>query len=161
MKRRIFCFLLPVLVFLTGCSIQSTEEYRADLAEGDQTVILSIRCDTILSNMDRLQEELRPLIPADGILLPATEVGMPEGATAYDLLMKAAKAAGLVVNASGSSAYIVSINGIGEYDCGELSGWMFLVNGERPSTGCGGYSLQEGDRIDFCYTCDLGEDLAE
>lgn len=162
MKKRMYTLcLLLLLVLSAGCSIKSKEQYQSELLEGDCTVSLEIRCDTILEHMDQLREEVKPLIPEDGAFLAETQVGLPEGATAYDLLEKASKTMDFVLNVtgSGSSSYVVSIGGIGEFDCGQLSGWIFFVNGERPSVGCGAYPLKEGDRVSFLYTCDLGEDL--
>ena len=58
-----------------------------------------------------------------------------------------------------NSAYIEGIGNLYEFDCGELSGWMYSVNGEFPNYGCSGYTLQDGDVICWVYTCDLGEDV--
>jgi len=55
--------------------------------------------------------------------------------------------------------YISGINHIYEFDYGELSGWMYRVNGGTPSVGCGSYILSDGDKIEWLYTCELGEDL--
>ncbi|MGM9626294.1 MAG: DUF4430 domain-containing protein [Eubacteriales bacterium] len=46
-----------------------------------------------------------------------------------------------------------------EFDFGDLSGWIYKVNGETPSVGCGDYVLSDGDEIAWLYTCDLGNDL--
>ena len=55
--------------------------------------------------------------------------------------------------------YIEGISYLYEYDCGDLSGWMYRVNGEIPSVGCGEYRLRDGDCVEWLYTCDLGNDL--
>ena len=57
------------------------------------------------------------------------------------------------------TAYIEGINNIYEFSCGELSGWMYCVNGEYPNVGCSDYKIKDGDNIEWYYTCDLGEDL--
>jgi hypothetical protein len=44
-------------------------------------------------------------------------------------------------------------------DFGGLSGWTFLVNGERPKTGASSVSLSDGDRIEWVYTVDLPDDF--
>ena len=51
------------------------------------------------------------------------------------------------------------INYLYEYSCGPLSGWMFRVNGEYPGKGCSNYILQDGDQVEWVYTCDLGRDV--
>ena len=51
------------------------------------------------------------------------------------------------------------IHNLYEFDCGELSGWMYNVNGWFPNYGCSRYALQDGDVIRWRYTCDLGADV--
>ena len=56
--------------------------------------------------------------------------------------------------------YIQSIKGIGEFDCGPESGWMYKVNDWFPNHGCSSYVLKEGDIIVWEYTCEgLGTDI--
>lgn len=35
----------------------------------------------------------------------------------------------------------------------------YSVNGWFPNYGCSRYQLKNGDVVEWCYTCDLGEDL--
>lgn len=58
-----------------------------------------------------------------------------------------------------NKGYIVSIDGQGEFDKGEDSGWMFSVNGKYPDVGAGSVRLKDGDKIKWLYTKDLGEDI--
>ena len=58
-----------------------------------------------------------------------------------------------------NSAYIEGINNLYELTCGELSGWMYSVNGVWPDYGCSGYTLHDGDTVVWSYTCDLGRDV--
>ena len=44
-------------------------------------------------------------------------------------------------------------------DYGEMSGWMYRVNGEFPDVGCGAYQLRDGDVIEWLYTREIGRDL--
>ena len=37
---------------------------------------------------------------------------------------------------------------------------MYAVNGWFPNYGCSRYQLNNGDVVEWCYACDLGEDLA-
>ena len=100
-------------------------------------------------------------IPADGVILAETEIILDEGSTAYDQLVAAVKeySIQMVNNGSSRQAYIAGINYLYEFDYGELSGWMFAVNGEFASVGCGEYKLKEGDRVEWLYTTNLGKDL--
>lgn len=58
-----------------------------------------------------------------------------------------------------NSAYIEGIHNLYEFDCGNLSGWMYKVNGWFPNYGCSRYMLKNGDVIEWVYTCDLGRDV--
>lgn len=61
---------------------------------------------------------------------------------------------------SGSSLYVKKIAGLAEFDHGPGSGWMYAVNGNYPTqSGAGSYLLQPGDRVEWRYTTNLGEDL--
>ena len=78
---------------------------------------------------------------------------LEEGSTVYDALIATG------VSTSGNSTYVRSIGGLSEFDCGDLSGWMYSVNGVYPNYSCGSYVLEDGDTIIWIYTCDLGNDL--
>ncbi len=117
------------------------------------TVTLSIRCDTVAGKSEH--------IPKDGVILPATSIQIENGETVYDILTQAAQAKKIQVENDGneSLAYILGIAYLYEFDYGDLSGWVYFVNGERTSVGCGEYVLKDGDIIEWKYTCNLGEDL--
>ena len=55
--------------------------------------------------------------------------------------------------------YIEGIAYLYEFDYGDLSGWIYHINGAVPSVGCGKYILSDGDRVEWLYTLDLGEDV--
>ena len=69
--------LLVVLLAL-GTDIQSVDEYylthMEDITEDSETVTLSIRCDTVFDNWDKLDKQLRSskYVPSDGVILPET-----------------------------------------------------------------------------------------
>ena len=60
---------------------------------------------------------------------------------------------------AGGMVYVSGIGYLYEFDYGDLSGWMYRVNGETPSVGCAEYALSDGDQVEWLYTCDLGNDL--
>lgn len=158
MKNRIFVWLLfaALLLALAGCG-----ELRRP--EGDMTCTLEVRCDTLLSRLDQLEGGKVALVPKDGILLAETEVFFDQGESVFDVFRRTLRAERIHFEYTDASAYnAVYIEGIGnlyEFDCGPQSGWMYSVNGEFPGLCCSDYTLTEGDRIVFCYTCDLGADL--
>ena len=93
-----YCFLCgdtPVPVSYTHLDIQSVEDYylthMEDIAPDSETVTISIRCDTVLDNWDKLDEQLRDekYIPSDGVILPEATYVLRPGDTAFDVLQRA------------------------------------------------------------------------
>lgn len=127
------------------------------------TCTLSVRCDTILTNLDWLKPEKLELVPDDGVIFATKTVTFYEGESVFNVLVREMKQAGIhlefVNTPIYNSAYIEGINNLYEFDCGELSGWMYKVNDWFPNYGCGRYQVQPGDRIEWVYTCNLGVDV--
>ena len=136
-----------------------------DTTVGDDafTVTLSVRCDLILQNMNLLKKDKHELVPADGVLFPATVVTAYEGESVFNVFQREMKQARIHMSFRNTpiynSAYILDVNNLYEFDVGELSGWMYKVNGWFPNYGCSRYQLQPGDVIEWVYTCDLGRDV--
>lgn len=128
-----------------------------------KTCTLSVECGTILEHMDQLTEGKEGLVPADGVILADTAVAFSEGDTVFDVLQKTLRKQGIlfefVTTPLYSGVYIEGIANLYEFDCGPLSGWMYAVNGAFPNMGCGTCKVQNGDDIDWIYTCDLGRDI--
>ena len=152
-----------VIVLLTD--ISSAEEYyngeKKHKENAVGTVTMEIRCDTIAGRTDS------EYVPADGVILPPTAFDIESGDTVFDILTEAAQTYGIQVENKGSAGsshgmvYIAGINYIYEFDYGDLSGWVYHVNGITPSRSCGEYELSDGDRIEWLYTCEVGHDLDE
>lgn len=127
------------------------------------TCTITIRCDTILNNIDLLEEAKHPLIPPNGIILAKREVTFNEGESVFDVLLRETHNNKIhmefVKSPVYDSAYIEGIHNLYEFDCGELSGWMYSVNGWFPNYGCSNYILKDGDSIEWVYTCNLGKDV--
>ncbi len=128
-----------------------------------KTCYLNISCATILDNMDDLAEGKEVLVPADGIILPRTEVVFYEGESVFDVLQRETQNRQIhmehVFTPMYNSAYIEGIGNIYEFDCGSGSGWEYCVNGWFPNYGVSRYAVQQGDEVQLLYTCDLGRDL--
>ena len=127
------------------------------------TCTFSIECSTILNNLSDLDPDKRHLVPSDGVILPPTKVTFYEGESVYDVLQRVCKENNIHMESSWTpvynSAYIEGINNLYEFDCGELSGWMYRVNGWYPNYGCSRYQLADGEVVEWRYTCDLGNDI--
>ncbi len=125
---------------------------------------ITIRCDTILDNMENLTEGKNAYVPSNGVILSTSTVQFVDGETVFDVLKRACEYAGIQIEYSWTplygSYYIEGINNLYEFDCGNESGWMYKVNGWFPNYGCSSYTLKEGDVIVWCYTCNgLGADV--
>ena len=129
------------------------------------TCTISISCATILDNMELCAENKRPLVPSDGVILPATTVTFSPGESVYDVLQQVCRDYGIHMESEFTpmynSAYIQGINNLYEFDVGNESGWMYKVNGWFPNYGCSRYQVEDGDVICWVYTCDLGADVGD
>ena len=142
---------------------QESTEAPGDASPQQAACTFSIRCDTILDNLDQLDPAKGDLVPADGVLLAETQVTLGEGDTPFSLLQELTRANGIHLESSFTpgtgSAYVEGIGNLYEFDCGPLSGWLFLVNGVSPSVSCSDYVLSDGDVVEWAFTCDMGADL--
>ena len=139
-------------------------ETQPPVTEPKKTCTLSIRCDTILNNMDALDPAKAGFVPADGVILYPMTVEFQDGETVFDVLKRVCNTLGIQLEYSWTpmydSYYIEGIHNLYEFDCGSESGWMYKVNGWFPNYGCSSYPLEEGDTIVWCYTCvGLGADV--
>lgn len=119
------------------------------------SVTFSICCDLLPA------ENQHPALPDDGNILPPTALYFEQDDTVLDALQQACRQYQLQVeiDGSGTLAYVRGIADLYEFDYGELSGWVFLVNGKTASVGCGQVPLADGDRIQWIYSLDLGRDI--
>ena len=136
--------------------VESAESYYTTAvtkADAIGSVTLSIRCDKVAGRAAH--------IPADGVLLAETAFPIAAGDTVYTLLTDAARAHGIHMEASGANGlmYVHGIGNMYEFDFGDLSGWVYRVNGEAASVGCDQYVLTPGDQVEWHYTLELGKDV--
>ena len=133
------------------------------ISDVEHSCIISVRCDTIFDNLNSLDPEKKELIPKDGIILSERKAVFYEGESVFNILFRELKKNKIHLEFMSTpvynSVYIEGINNIYEFDCGELSGWMYKVNGWFPNYGCSRYQLKEGDTVELIYTCDLGRDI--
>ena len=146
---------------------QEVDEYTSDDSEngGSSNICtITIRCDTILDNLENLDAGKEAYVPANGVILSTSQVEFDDGETVFDVLKRVCDYAGIQLEYSWtpmySTYYIEGINNLYEFDCGNESGWMYKVNGWFPNYGCSAYTLKNGDDIVWCYTCNgLGADV--
>jgi hypothetical protein len=127
------------------------------------TCTFSIECSTILNNLDMLDPDKLEMVPSGGVILSKTTVTFYEGESVFDVLQRVCREKGIHMEAEWTpiynSAYIEGIHNLYEFDCGALSGWMYKVNGWYPNYGCSRYQLEDGDVVEWRFTCDLGSDI--
>ena len=102
---------------------------------------------------------MRVADPKGKTYLPKTSFDFVLGETVYSLLTKSglryeAKDYGMY-----GGYYVQKIEGLGEFDKGAKSGWMYRVNGVYPEVSCSEYKLNSGDYVEWLYTTDLGKDI--
>lgn len=150
---------LALILLLMTLDIQSPDSYYGSAApltgEPVGSVTLEIRCDVL---KDRRED---PLIPEDGCILPRQAFPIAQGDTVFQVLTRAAQQYRLQLDASGGEGmrYVTGLAHLYEQAYGELSGWMFFVNGQSASVGCDQLTLSDGDQVLWQYTCEMGKDL--
>ena len=140
-----------------------TEPENLTTVDNTLTCTLSVRCDTIINNLDLLDSNKVEFVPQSGVIFAETTVPFYDGESVFNVLLREMKRNKIHLEFENTpiynSAYIEGIANLYEFDCGELSGWMYKVNGIFPNYGCSRYQLKSGDKIEFVYTCDLGNDV--
>ena len=143
----------------------SKDNNNSDDSSKELTCTFSISCETILNHMDKLESSKKEFVPADGVLLKPVEVAIKKGDSVFDVLLSVCREKKIHMEHSYTpiygSVYIEGIHQLYEFDCGELSGWMYKVDGWFPNYGCDKYTLFGGETIEIVYTCDLGKDVGD
>ncbi|QGG53970.1 DUF4430 domain-containing protein [Lysinibacillus pakistanensis] len=149
-------------------TVTSKTEKQQQPAPQKRTVTIAIRVDTLLKHWNKLDPSLQSekYVPKNGIILKPTKYELlSEKDTVWDVLQRATKEHKIQMEYQGAneniynSVYVEGINHLYEFSAGELSGWMYKVNGVYPNYGCSQYVLKDGDIIEWNYTVDLGRDL--
>ncbi len=117
---------------------------------------LSVRCDSVVENIDKLPENKRSIVPPDGIIYKEQTVEFTDGESVFDVLLREMTKNNIhfefVKTPAYNSVYIEGIGNLYEFDLGDTSGWMYSVNGIEPRYGCSEYILKDGDKIEFIYS---------
>lgn len=141
----------------------------------NSTCTISISCSEILEDMGSLKKGKEAFVPSNGEILKAVTLEFSSGETVFDVLKRVCseyscadscqycQSSGIQLEYEFTPGYdnyyIEGIHQIYEKDCGSKSGWMYKVNGVFPNCGCSDYTLKSGDKIEFVYTLNLGEDI--
>lgn len=102
---------------------------------------------------------MRVADPKGKTYLPKTSYDFVSGETVYSLLTKSGLRYEAKYYGMYGGYYVQKIEGLGEFDKGAKSGWMYRVNGVYPEVSCSEYKLRAGDHVEWLYTADLGKDI--
>ena len=120
---------------------------------------LTVRCDDILQNMDKLTSGKEILVPEDGMIFPRQQISFTPGESVFDILYRSMKERGIhmeyVRMPIYNSVYVEGIGNLYEFDCGDTSGWTYTVNGESPMHGSSQHLVEKDDNIEFVYKCSI------
>lgn len=115
-------------------------------------VEVTIDCTTLLNQVNKPAS-----IPTDGMLL-SVSIELREDDTVYDILIAACKDKNISVDSTGTALkYVKTIAGISEFDFGGESGWLYYVNNVQPEASSSQYSLKDGDKVLWFYSCRIGD----
>lgn len=95
------------------------------------------------------------VIGVDSTLMSGT-LSLEKNTSVYSALKTLAAQKGVSISTSGfgASTYVRGIGGLKEFDYGGNSGWLYMVNGIKPSYGAYSYKLNNGDTVKWYYTTD-------
>ncbi len=145
-----------------------TGEEAADKEDGSDAqegmhVTLSVSVHTLLEKKEKMDLEKWELLPGDGWIFQPQQVEFHQGESVFNVLLREMKKNRIHMEFESTpmydSSYIQGIGNIYEFDCGELSGWMYSVNDMAPSLGTSNFMLEDGEVVRLMYSCDLGRDL--
>jgi len=153
MKKRILILVICLALTVCGAVFLLPREKTQGAPAG--CVQLRIDCAAVASDADPALQ-----LPADGILFFSDSTPFFAGESVFDLVRRTCMDNRIAFEFTGTTGkYIEGIANLYEMDYGPLSGWMFFVNGENRQIACDGYPLQDGDCVEWYYTCDMGADL--
>ena len=119
---------------------------------------IEVVCYELSENPELMKESYRSYIPQNGVLIEKSEVKVLEGTTVYDVLNAACKinnvAIDSVYNPFYKTYYVKAIGNLYEKDAGDMSGWVYMINGQSPMLGASACKIKDKDVITWKYTID-------
>ena len=150
--------------------IQEAEEKEEPIIiytdeDEEQYCYLSVSCEDILRNINRLPVEKHGLVPQNGIIFLNEKAKFYDKESVFDVLFRELQNAGIHLEFAKTpgynAVYIEGINNLYEFDCGEQSGWRYSVNGVFPNCDSANYILNQGDEIRWVYNCEFNWDTID
>ena len=91
------------------------------------------------------------LIPENGIIYKSESASFSAGESAFDILKRELTNNKIHFEFNQNPVYLQGVGNIYEKDFGDMSGWVYTVNGQSPTVGCAEYFPVSGDTICFEY----------
>lgn len=146
MKKILFLFALISLLLLSSCT------NAASITENSST----------LSSNNSVQKDsgIHFLIKTHETTLYDKDIEAEENTSVYALLKKVCKENDFALDCSFTFniAYIKGIAGLKEKQITAGSGWIYKVNGVKPSVNANAYKLKNGDTVEWIYSLYYGRD---
>ena len=142
MKKVYFLSLITLIICLfCGC---------AKTPAPDSVCTLIIDCSSAFSSEVQNAEKLE-IIPEDGIIYKTETAAFSAGESVFDILKRELTNNKIHFEFTQNPVYLQGVGNIYEKDFGDMSGWVYTVNGESPVVGCDSYFPENGDVIRFEY----------
>ncbi len=142
MKKIYFLGLIALIICLF-CGCQNAPAY-------DSACTLVLDCSSAFSSDVQNKEKLE-IIPEDGIIYKTEAAAFSKGESAFDILKRELTNNKIHFEFNQNPVYFKGIGNIYERDFGDMSGWIYTVNGESLMVGCDSYFPENGDVICFRY----------
>jgi hypothetical protein len=140
---------------ITTVAVSAMVEAQTEQTTASNKVTIEVSYKNLIGKYDKAD--------ANGGIVYSGAYQLKGGETAFDVLKNSMREAGIPMEFSTTpmynSVYVEGIDNVYEFDFGDLSGWMYSVNGSFPGYSSSEYKLSAGDEIKFVYTLDLGKDV--
>lgn len=84
-------------------------------------------------------------------VLPATEIAVPSGASALELLAEVSSAMPFVLETKEYAGLGTLVERIGDHKNDSARHWHYYVNGALAPVGAGAYIVEEGDAVEWRF----------
>ena len=142
MKKMYFLSLMALIICLfCGCASAPAQ---------DSVCTVIVDCGNAFSAELQNTEKLE-ILPEDGIIYKTETACFSTGESVFDILKRELTTNKIHFEFNQTPTYFQAIGNIYEKDFGDMSGWVYTVNGESPTVGCDSYFPESGDAICFEY----------
>lgn len=141
--KKVYLFSLVVMILYLSCGCSQP-------VATDSVCTLVFDCSNAFSAEAQNAEKLE-IIPEDGIIYKTDTAAFSTGESVFDILKRELTSNKIHFEFNQNPVYLQGVGNIYEKDFGDMSGWVYTVNGESPIVGCESYFPENGDVICFEY----------